>query len=66
MDKKCGIVVDEHEGINGIKAAVDLIRNNGKNAYSEYCYRFAREHFDRERLVKEYERLYLFMTGDLK
>lgn len=66
VDKKCGIVVDEHEGINGIKAAVDLIRNNGKNAYSEYCYRFAREHFDRERLVKEYERLYLSMTGDLK
>lgn len=54
----CGHIVEERDGINGIIEAIETIRYNTKKYYTNNCLTFARKHFDKERAVEQYIRVY--------
>ena len=50
----CGHVVDQRKGNQAILDAVAIVRNNGKEAYSDRCVEYARQVFSRENGVAQY------------
>ena len=54
----CGYVVEETEGAEGLRQAVERVRARGKAFYTERCLAFARERFSREKGVRAYTALY--------
>lgn len=57
----CGIVLDELD-LPSISDAVHQILSRGKDEYTSGCVAFAAEHFDKEKNLKEYLKLFSELT----
>ena len=57
LDVDTGIVVEKGD-VNGLKQALDTIRNHGKSAYSESCRKRAVMYFNKDERYEDYVRLY--------
>lgn len=60
----CGYVVEEKDGLQAVANAIEEIRRNGKEAYSERCLSFASEKFSKRQGFSQYLKLYESMAGD--
>lgn len=54
----CGLVIELNSGSEVIINALDTIYNNGKEHYKEKCISFAKENFEKQKLINEYISLY--------
>ncbi|MBR5544176.1 MAG: glycosyltransferase, partial [Clostridia bacterium] len=54
----CGKVVELNATIDEIAQAVEEIRENGKDKYFNTCVEFARNNFDKNKLISDYIDLY--------
>lgn len=59
----CGEIVEPSEGLTGFIRAVETIKQNGKQEYTESCRMFAKNTFNKEQLTKEYVELYRSMLN---
>lgn len=57
LDEKTGIVVEKGD-VNGLKKAIEIIRDNGKQSYTHSCRERAVKLFNKDERYEDYVRLY--------
>ena len=62
LDDNCGVVVKRGD-LQGVIAAIALVRKNGKESYTVHCQKRARDFFDKNERFAEYITLYESMLN---
>lgn len=57
----CGEVVELNCDISELENSILRVKNNGKGFYKDACVKYARESFDKEKLINEYIELYKYL-----
>ena len=58
IGEKCGHIVEKGD-VEGILSALTIIKKEGKNSYTSSCVEFVNKNFEKNKLIRETEEVYL-------